>query len=281
MTHAAEPRTDQTSADEAREGEPRTCALITGASSGIGLEFARQLAARGDNLVLVARTRERLESIAAQLHELYGVEVEVLCADLSTDDGIAAVAQRLDDAQRPIDLLVNNAGFGVKTTFLDTPLESEVESINVMVKAVMVLSHTAATRMVERGSGQIINVSSVASFMASGTYAAAKSYVTVFSESLAAQLRGTGVRVMALCPGFTHTEFHERGQIPVNKNSRYGSWMWLNADRLVSDALRDAEAGKVVSVPGRQYKVITALLRHLPRQLVTQGVLSSKHRPQR
>lgn len=256
-------------------------ALVTGASAGIGKEFCEQLAGRGYDLVVVARNAERLEELSQQLTRRYGIDVEVLAADLAQADDLARVAERVADTGRPVDLLVNNAGFGVKTKFVDTPVETEIESIDVMVKAVVVLSHAAAKAMTTRGSGAILNVSSVASFMASGTYSAAKSYVTVFSESLAAQLAGTKVRVMALCPGFTHTEFHERGGIPVDKTSNFGKRLWLDADRLVSDALNDLDAGKVVSVPGKQYKAIVTALRYVPRKIVSQGVLSNRHRPQK
>lgn len=231
--------------------------------------------------MLVARNAARLEDVAAELRTRRGVDVEVLVADLAQPADVDRVAQRLADDERAVDLLVNNAGFGVKTTFLDTPLESEIQSVDVMVKAVMILTHAGANAMKRRGHGDIINVSSVASFMASGTYSAAKSYVTVFSESVNAQLRGTGVRVMALCPGFTHTEFHERGDIPVDKTSAFGKRLWLTPQRLVSDALADLDAGKVVSVPGRQYKAIVTALRYLPRGVVANGVLSNRHRPQK
>ena len=148
-----------------------------------------------------------------------------------------------------------------------------------VVKAVVVLSHAAGRAMRERGRGAIINVSSVAGFMASGTYSAAKSYVTVFSESLAGQLAGTGVTVTALCPGFTHTDFHASADIDVDKTSAIGKRLWLDADRLVRDCLADVDAGRVISVPGKQYKVATQLLRHVPRSIVRAGALSNRHRP--
>ena len=257
-----------------------TTALITGASSGIGLEFARQLAARGDDLVLVARNEAKLTEVASQLTARHNVNVEVLVADLGTCEGLDAVAQRVASTDRAVDVLVNNAGFGVKTRFLDTDLETELSTIDVLVKAVMVLSHAAGKAMTARGHGLIINVSSVASFMATGTYSAAKAYVTVFSESLATQLAGTGVHVMALCPGFTHTEFHQRGDIPVDKTSAFGKRLWLTAEQLVSEALKDADAGKFVSVPGTQYKVLVSGLRLVPRRVVN-AALSNRHRPQK
>lgn len=256
-----------------------TTALVTGAGAGIGREFCEQLAARGDDLVVVARNAERLASMKVDLEQRHGVGVELLVADLADADDLQRVADRLADRNAPIDILVNNAGFGVKTAFLDTPVEKEIESIDVMVKAVVVLTHAAGAAMRERGRGTVVNVSSVASFLASGTYSAAKSYVTVFSESIAAQWHGTGVSVTALCPGFTHTEFHERGGIAVDKTSPVAKRLWLDADRLVADCLADVDAGKVVSVPGRQYKAITGLLRVVPRRLVRSPRLSSRHRP--
>ena len=175
-------------------------ALVTGASAGIGKEFCEQLAARGDNVVLVARRADRLEELKAHLEKRYRVHAEVLAADLANADDLKRVAERVAQASDPIEVLVNNAGFGLKTAFLDTDVEKEIASVDVMVKAVVVLSHAAGRAMRERGRGAIINVSSVAGFMASGTYSAAKSYVTVFSESLAGQLAGTGVTAVS----YTH-----------------------------------------------------------------------------
>ncbi|MGB4837300.1 MAG: SDR family oxidoreductase [Nostocoides sp.] len=197
-----------------------TTALITGATAGIGLEFATQLAARGHDLVLVARNRERLESGAQRLRTAYGVAVEVLPADLADRRQLATVAERVADPEREVAILVNNAGFGLKGRFLDNDIAAEEELFDVLCRAVLVLSQAAARAMASRGRGQIINVSSVASFIAAGTYSAAKSYVTVLTESLSAELSGTGVTATALCPGFVHTEFHERagmrmGQLPA------------------------------------------------------------------
>lgn len=252
-------------------------ALITGASAGIGKEFCEQLAARRCDLVVVARRRERLQELARDLNDRHGVDVEVLTADLSDPEELARVARRL--RQGDVDVLINNAGFGLKTGFLDTPIEREVVALDVMVKAPLVLSHAAANTMKSHGGGLIINVSSVAGFIASGTYSAAKSYLTVFSEALAAQLDGTRVRVMALCPGFTHTEFHEAADIRIDKTSAFTKPLWLDVQDLVADALKDAEAGKMISVPGRQYKAITTLLRIAPRPLVRHPRLMNRHRP--
>lgn len=253
-------------------------ALITGASAGIGKTFATQLARRGHDLVVVARNAERLEQLKTQLEDRYSVSVEVLPADLSERLDIQLVADRLSDASRPVDLLVNNAGYGLKKPFLRNEIRDEEDMLTVLVRAVNVLSHAAALAMRERGRGAIVNVSSVAGFMASGTYSAAKSYVTVFTEGLASELRGTGVTATALCPGFTHTEFHDRAGI--KGNGGLPDFMWLHADPLVKACLDDVDRGKVISIPSTQYKVAATALRVLPRPIVRMGKLSRRHRPQ-
>lgn len=250
-------------------------ALITGATSGIGLAFAHQLAERGHAVVLVARDRVRLENVSDELGAKYGVETEILVADLSDRADTGKVAQRLSEQARPIDLLVNNAGYALKKRFLDNDITEEEAVFDVLCRSVMVLSHAAANAMRERGRGGIINVSSVAGFISSGPYSAEKSFVTVFSEGLSAELTGSGVSVTALCPGFTHTEFH--GRAKLNMSSLPG-FMWLNADQLVRDCLDDVAKGKVVSVPGRQYKAIVAALRLVPRSLVRSRA-RTVHRP--
>lgn len=242
-----------------------TTSLVTGATAGIGAEFARQLAARGHDLVLVARDRERLDALAAELSARHRVRCEVLPADLTDRAQLAAVEERLRDRAAPVDLLVNNAGFGVNQLFVDGDLDGEQRMLDVLVTAVMRLTHAALPGMVARGTGGVINVSSVASFIAGGTYSAAKAWATVFSESVDRQLAGTGVAVMALCPGFTHTEFHQRAEMDVD---HLPDWMWLDAPALVSSALRDFARGKPVSVPGAQYKVLSTVARYAPRPLV-------------
>lgn len=242
-----------------------TAALVTGATSGIGAEFARQLAARGDDLVLVARDRERLQAYADELSARHRVRCEVLVADLSDRAGVRSVEGRLADPARPVDLLVNSAGFGVNQHFVGGDLDAEQAMVDVLVTAVMRLTHAALPGMIGRGTGGVINVSSIAGFIAGGSYSAAKSWCTVFSESVDRQVADTGVTVMALCPGFTHTEFHERGGMDV---SHLPDWLWLDAPELVRAALADFRRGRAVSVPGLQYKTITTLTRVLPRPLV-------------
>lgn len=252
-------------------------ALVTGASAGIGRTFAQQLAAEGHDLVVVARRAERLEELKAQLEAEHGVTVEVLTADLSDRADLEKVAERLRDPARPVEILVNNAGYGLRKSFLDNPLEDEEAHADVLIRAVLVLSHAAGTAMRERRSGTIINVSSVASLLASGSYSAAKSWVTVFSESLSTELAGTGVTVTALLPGFTRTEFHERAGIAADEAAP--GFMWLQADDLVRECLADAAKGKVLSVPGKQYKAITTALRVLPRPIVREPRIVKRHRP--
>lgn len=253
-----------------------TVALVTGATAGIGREFARQLAARGHDLVLVARDVERLERTRAELATAYGVAVEVVPADLADRQALQRVADRVADPGRPIEVLVNNAGFGLRSGFLENDVAEEERTLDVLCRAVLVLSHAAGRSMRERGSGTIVNVSSVAGWLASGSYAAAKSWVTVFSESLSGSLAGSGVRVTVLCPGFTRTEFHDRAGISAGG---FPGFMWLDAPRLVSDCLADVDKGKVVSTPGAVYKAVRVLTRVAPRRLLRERAVVRRHRP--
>ncbi|MDT0186620.1 SDR family oxidoreductase [Microbacterium sp. ARD31] len=243
--------------------------LITGATAGIGLEFAHQLAGRGDDLVLVARDAQRLEAVAEELRRAHQVEVEVLVADLVDRDQLATVEARLADRARPVDLLVNNAGFGLKQRFLDNSADDETAMLEVLVTAVLRLSHAALGAMAERGHGGIINVSSVAAFLPRGSYSAAKAWVNSFSEWAHLEYRSRGVQVMALCPGFTKTEFHQRMQV-----RRGDGFMWLEPDFLVRKALEDFAKGRAYSIPGAQYKTIIALTKAIPNRALrlTQGM---------
>lgn len=243
-------------------------ALVTGASAGLGEEFAQQLAARGYDLVLVARDTDRLEELAGRLREHRGVAVEVLSADLADRDELGRVAARVADPDRPVELLVNNAGFGLRQGLLGGDLAEQETALDVMVRAVLVLTHAAVNRMAPAGEGAVLNVSSVASWATMGTYSAIKAWVTVFSEGLARELADHGVRVSAVCPGFVHTEFHARARI---SKEMVPDPMWLTADRVVAEALADLERGRPVSVPSRRYQAVVRLLRHAPRRLVRRG----------
>jgi short-subunit dehydrogenase len=239
-------------------------ALVTGGTSGIGAEFARQFAARGDDLVLVARDRERLDAMAAELGAL-GRSVEVIVADLSDEKDTARVAKRLADPDRPVDILVNNAGYGLRTKLLRPDQAEHDAAYGVMVRAVWVLSAAAAPGMRERGHGAIINVASTAALLSMGGYSAMKAWVVNYSESLANELHGTGVTVTALMPGWVRTEFHQRAAI---RPSSIPDSLWLDADRLVRVCLRDVDRGRVISLPSSRYRVLSWLLRHAPRRTV-------------
>ena len=242
----------------------RPVALVTGASAGLGREFARQLAGLGYDLVLVARDGARLEELAVELRELSGAESEIVPADLSNDNDVSRVVDRLD--QDPIHLLVNNAGFGIRGSIARTSRDEQDAMIRVHVLAANRLAQAAVQTMVSRGRGVIINVSSIASFLTSPgnvNYTSTKAWQRVFTESLAHELQGKGVYVQALCPGYTHTEFHERGG--MDKNG-IPAWWWMNAEDVVAASLRAVRRRRpVVVVPGFGYKLAVLVLRFLPR----------------
>ena len=240
-------------------------ALVTGATSGIGESFTRLLAEKGYGLVLVARDEKRLQERAKSLESKFKIKVEVLPADLSVTLQLAKVEKRLANPKSPIEVLINNAGFGIKDSFLKSDIADEILLIDVLAKAPMQLMHSVLPQMLSRDSGTIINVSSVASFIAGGTYSAAKAYLTVHTESLHTELAKTNIKISALCPGFTHTEFHQRGKM---KMSGLPNFMWLEADRVVAESWRAAMAGKAICIPGWRYKTLSTIARFGPRPLV-------------
>ena len=238
-------------------------ALVTGATAGIGESFTRLLAAKGFNLVLVARDEARLHERAAGLKENFGADSVVIVADLATEAGCAKIEDYI--RANEIEVLINNAGFGINKAFTMSDLAKEEEVLKVLVRTPMRLMHVVLPAMKERNSGVVINVSSVASFIAGGAYSASKAYLTVLSESLSTELSSTNIKVSALCPGFTRTEFHQRGRM---KMAGLPNFMWLNSDVLVAKAWKDAVAGKPVSIPGWQYKTLVALISLVPRAIV-------------
>ncbi len=238
-------------------------ALVTGATVGIGESFTRLLASKGYNIALVARDEVRLHERAGALREKYGIQTFVLPADLATKGGVKLVEKYIQSYE--IEVLINNAGFAINKVFTLSNLGDEQDLLNVLVRTPMRLMHVILPGMKERKSGTIINVSSVAGFIAGGTYSAAKSYLTVLSESLNADLKGSGVKVSALCPGFTRTEFHQRARM---KLKGLPGFMWLNPDKLVAKAWKDAQANKPVSIPGWQYKLLIAIISITPRGLI-------------
>ena len=244
-------------------------ALVTGATSGLGLEIAWQLAQARHDLVLVARTPERLRLVAEEMRQFAGVQVETLQADLSKRDELERVAERLHETSKPVGLLVNNAGFGLGQRFVGGDLAREEDALNVMVRAVMVASHAAAGAMVERGRGAILNVSSMTAHTAMGTYAAHKAWVLRFTEGLAAELAGTGVSATALCPGLVHTGFHAAAGID---ETQWKAPLWLDAERVAIDGLAAVRRGQVICTPSLRYRSANAVLRLAPRWFVRRVV---------
>lgn len=214
----------------------------------------------------MARSRDKLSEMAQLLAGATNVSVEVLVADLSTHEGTAAVAARIADKDRPIDLLVNNAGYGLKAGFLKTDVADEVAALDVMVRAVLVLSHAAAGAMTARGRGAILNVSSVAAWLGNGTYAAHKAWVASFTEGLASQLKGTGVTATAVLPGLTHTEFHERAEL--SEYDELPEIAWLEAEDVVRAALSAVRRKQVLVTPSARYGTLAGVVRVLPRTWV-------------
>lgn len=239
-------------------------ALVTGPTAGIGRGFAEAFARKGFDLVLVSRDEARLTALGEELLAAYGVSSEVMAADLSERADVDRVAARLGDTSAPIHALVNNAGFTLNSSFLRDGVDDEQRLLDVLVTAVMRLSHAALPGMVERGGGMLINVASTAAWFPGGTYSAAKSWALVFSESLALELQGTGVRAIAVCPGFVHTEFHQRARVDMSSLPEY---LWLDVPQVVDQAFKDLARGKSVSVAGAQYKAVSTALRHGPRSI--------------
>jgi short-subunit dehydrogenase len=251
----------------------RGWAVVTGATAGIGAEFARQLAERGHDIVLVARNEERLRSFAAELSSSTGVRTEVFPADLSVRADVERVEARLRDTAEPVTYLVNNAGYGLREPFDEASLADEQALLDVLVTAPMRLSHAALSAMLLRRSGTVLNVASVAAYTPRGTYGAAKSWVLSFSRWANIAYRKRGVTVTAAAPGFVHTEFHDRMRV---RKDGIPSVLWLDAPSVVRAALRAADRRRAVTIPSLRYRALVAVSRLLPPTIVAKGALRGR-----
>ena len=252
---------------------PNRVALVTGATAGIGAEFAAQLAARGYDLVLVARGADRLSLASERLSAEFGIRVETIAVDLATDEGVAAVEARILADERPVDFLVNNAGYGLAKHFDENSLADELHHLTLHVTVPLRLAHAALGQMLPRRSGTIVNIASVAGFTPRDTYGAAKAWVLSFSRWANGYYRGRGVTVTAVAPGFVRTEFHASMNVSTAGIPKI---LWLDAPRLVRLALRDVDRGKAVSIPTLRYKALVAAIRVLPDRLSASGSLRSQ-----
>lgn len=254
-------------------GRAAGLALVTGATAGLGLEFARQLAASGHDLVLVARDRERLQSTADALAAEYGITAEALPADLADRSALATVEARVASPEHPVTVLVNNAGFGLTPPFDQNPIDDEQRHLDLLVTAPMRLAHAALRQMVPRRSGRIINVASIAGFTPRGSYGAAKAWVLSFSRWANIHYRNDGIGVTAVAPGFMRTEFHQRMHV---RTDTIPGFLWLDAPRVVRDALRASARGSAVTIPSKRYKAIVWASGWLPKRLVAAGALKGR-----
>jgi short-subunit dehydrogenase len=238
--------------------------LITGGTSGIGAAYARNFAARGYDLVLVARDAARLRETATELTSTFGIEVETISADLAVRADVDHVAARLETGARPIDVFINNAGFGMRSRLVDADTSEHERAIDVMIKAVLLLGGAAGRGMTVRGHGRIANTGSMSAWISQGNYSAIKAWVTAYSEALGVQLAGTGVTVTNISPGWVRTEFHDRAGI---RNS-IPSWVWVDADTMARLSIDDILKGKAQSVPTVKWKLATFFVRHAPRSVI-------------
>ena len=237
-------------------------ALVTGASSGLGLEFVRQLAAQEHDLVLVGRNRGRLQAVAAEMEKNHFSTVEIICADLMSTQGITEVCARLENVERPIRVLINNAGSGIMKKFEASSAEDERAQLAIHVSAPLELSKAALPGMLARRDGRIVIVSSVAGYLFRGTYSSHKSWGLNFARSINAAYRQQGVHLSAVAPGFTRTEFHQRMGMD---SSKVPNVLWLKPPEVVRAALKAVEAGRSVTIPTLRYKILVALSAVVPR----------------
>ena len=248
--------------NEEKGTQPRPIAVVTGASAGLGATYARKLAERGFDLIVVARRQERLDELKDELEGQFGISVEPVVTDLADEETVARLATELG-VRDNIELLVNNAGFGVQGTFHQADLDKNLAMIRVHVLATVSLTHAVLPQMVARNRGAVVNVSSLASFLTAPgavSYCATKAYLNSFSKSVQAELQGTAVRIQALCPGFTYTEFHDVPDAKMDR-STIPRFMWMQADSVVEISLRSLKRGKVLCIPGLVNRILAWVMR--------------------
>ena len=263
---ASTPLSDAVRDSEAKAAGPRRLAIVTGASAGIGTAYAERLARDAYDLVLVARRRDRLEELAERLGRTHDRRVEVLAADLGSAEGVRAVEARIA-AEPALELLVNNAGFGTSGHFAELDRDAEEEEVRLNVLALLRLTHAAVAVFKPRGHGTVINVSSLAGFQPApfnATYAATKAFVNSFTQAISEELRGSGVRLQLLCPGFTRTEFQEVAGVSTEGIPDFA---WMTAAAVVDSSLDALRNGELVVIPGGGNKVMGAVIRTLPASL--------------
>jgi short-subunit dehydrogenase len=254
--------------------------LITGASSGIGEVYARRLAAGGFDLALVARREERLKALADELTAAHGIQADVVAADLSKNEGVAKVTDYIE-AHPDLTLLINNAGFGKRGKFVEADPEGQLDMVRVHIIATVKLTRAALTGMIQQGRGAIINVSSVAAFFPSAggaTYSASKVYLNNFSEALSAELEGTGVKVQALCPGFTYSEFHDTPEYSDFDRKEIPGALWMPAEEVVDESLAALSGDKVIVIPGRRYQAMVATVNSPIRGSISKAARAVRRR---
>lgn len=243
-------------------------AVITGATSGLGAAYARHFAKEGYSLIITGRRKEKIEAVAQEIRERYGVTVEIVLAELSQDQGLQSVVDTL--AGRPVDILVNNAGFGVVSYYQQTERGPLLQMAKVNVLAPIILIHAVLPGMIERKSGTVINIASEGAFIVipkNAVYAGAKAFLKTFTEGLSLDLYGTGVRVMAVCPGLIHTDFHEKLGMPKSRQKNHGIIHWMEPEEVVALSIKDLYKGKTVSIPGFHTKLLIAVSSILPKKL--------------
>lgn len=248
-------------------GGPRRLALVTGASAGIGRAFAERLAREAWDLVLVARRRDRLDDLAAKLREAHARRIDVLAADLGSGAGVRAVEARIAD-EPTLELLVNNAGFGTSGPFAELDREADEQEVRVNIVALLRLTHAALDAFRRRGHGNVINVSSLAGFQPApynATYGATKAFVNSFTQAISEELRGSGVRMQLLCPGFTRTEFQE---VAGARTEDLPEFAWMTPEAVVDASLAGLRRGDLIVIPGAGNKVLGAVLRATPSSAV-------------